>query len=271
MKEFYIGVETITNIPYAKEYFMFSITQLMKRKTNFDSMGKTWMLDSGGFTMLHKYGKYLMTVEEYLKKVDFLKPTYFIIMDWMCEPTCICKTGKTVKKHIELTVQNHINIKDKNYTSSQLVGSIQGWNIEDYLYCIDLLKKYGLIEERMALGTMCKRQKSSEMIKYITIIRENLPSWVKLHGLGIKIGFFKYFTATKMLYSADSMAWSYEARFLGKCLKDKMNNCLINNMKCFRKSKNCANCGVYMRDWLERVEKIINYDKSNRNITEWML
>ena len=59
-----------------------------------------------------------------------------------------------------------------------------------------------------------------------------MPSWVKLHGFGIKVSALKETDARFLLHSADSESWDYERRYddwlkggnNGKTWKDKVPN-----------------------------------------------
>jgi hypothetical protein len=207
--------------------FMWSYYPILhqNRKSPLPSKGKPWILDSGGFSFLKKYGKYPMSEAEYFKHALLLNPYLIVSMDWMCEPTIIKKTGLSVKKHIENTVfslwtiLNHVekaHPKEKNgasfnspfFSSDFILGVIQGWSIEDYLFCIDLLREQGLILPYMGVGTLCRRNSEKQIIRILRHIKRELPD-VKLHGFGVKTSVLRYPEARELLYSVDSAAWGH--------------------------------------------------------------
>ena len=192
------------------------------RRSPLPSNGKFWILDSGGFSFLKKFGKYPMSEVAYFKHALSLNPNFIVSMDWMCEPNAIRKTGLSVKKHIENTVSSLwsiLNFVERKYGEIDngasplsilptIIGVIQGWTIEDYLYCIGLLRDQGLILPYMGVGTLCRRNSEKQIIRILRTIKRELPG-VKLHGFGIKTSVLKYPEARELLYSVDSAAWGH--------------------------------------------------------------
>lgn len=166
------------------------------------------MLDSGGFQFIRKNGRYPITPEEYLQKVDFFQPDFFVIQDWMCEPDQVKRTGLTVREHIRRTVENYLYIcellvSDYSHINSYCMPVIQGWELEDYHDCLDLYADYGLLTPYMAVGSVCRRNQTSDILKIIQSIKGLLPD-LKIHGLGVKKQVVD--AEGQLLYSADSAA-----------------------------------------------------------------
>lgn len=258
--KFYVGISSLTHIKDVPKYFMFSTNRLLKRKSKINNLNKEWILDSGGYTQLLLNGKYTFTIDDYIKIITLQEPDYYVSMDWMCEPWMMEKTGKNIKHHLRKTIENHTKIKEIYDGNSKLMGVIQGYRKEDYLKCIDDLKAYGLIERYMGIGTLCRRQATEEAMEIISLIKSNLPSWVKLHGFGIKTLAFKKKQVLDMLYSADSHSWSFEGRRLCRRIVNEDGDCECDGEKCFSKAKNCANCGRYMKHWTLKIENMINFE-----------
>jgi len=245
----YLGIYQIKHAQYAPQ-FMFSVRRLISRRTSVPFNNYNWMLDSGAFSEINLNGKYTFTPEEYLHYVELHQPTLFFNMDYICEPFVLQKTGMTVKQHQSKTLDNQIRIMDllDNYDiKSNFAGCIQGWQISDYLNCIDMLKEHGLITSIMGVGSICRRNSEYQIIKILEAIKQELPN-TKLHGFGIKTDILKIPIVYKYLNSCDSMAWS----FAGRKSKKLCMNCKYPNVK------NCANCHYYMLNWYNKLVTIQN-------------
>jgi len=57
------------------------------------------MLDSGAFQEIRKYGRYTYSIGEYFSYCLKYNPSFFVSMDYMCEPTQLKKSGMSVKQH----------------------------------------------------------------------------------------------------------------------------------------------------------------------------
>ncbi len=177
-------------------------------------------VDCGGFSSSLITGGYRTSDKEYLRFVDRVRADVFALRDYPCEPEILRKWGRTVTDHIELTVSHHIKILDIcNGIRAKPVPVIQGWKVEDYLYCIDRFKEQGLITDYVAIGSICRRGSQKQIRKIINVIKDELPN-VRLHGFGISINALKYKDVWDSLYSADSGAWDYASRW--RNLKENM-------------------------------------------------
>ena len=118
-----------------------------------------------------------------------------------------------------MTNDNQIKLLDLN-ANTQMV--VQGWTISEYLENLDTIKEQGLLTERLGIGSICRRGQAREIARIIHAVKNNVPSWVKLHGFGIKTSILFQTDAPFILYSADSTSWGYEMRY-GDWLKGKYN------------------------------------------------
>jgi hypothetical protein len=157
-------------------------------------------------------------------------------MDWMCEPHMLARTGKTVREHQYLTVANYLELKDFGLP---IIPVLQGWDPQDYVRHVELYADAGvdLTEQRVVgVGTVCRRQDTGVIL---TVMVELRRCDIHLHGFGVKTAGLRHYG--KLLRSADSMAWSYQARAHGR----RMDDCAHLG--------NCANCPEYALQWRERV------------------
>jgi hypothetical protein len=202
-----------------------------------------WALDSGGFTELNLYGEWKTSEKEYIKDVERFQNeierlAWVAPMDWMCEPAVLDKTGKSVREHQLLTVENFLRLREQ--LGLLVIPVLQGWQREEYLYCTDLYSRQGvdLSKERLVgVGSVCRRQNTSEAASIFRSL-----GGLRLHGFGVKVtGLAVY---GDVLTSADSLAWSYRAR-----REQPLPGC---------KHKSCANCLRYAVRWRSSVEDILN-------------
>lgn len=177
-----------------------------------------WALDSGGFTELTKYGRWVTTPEEYVHAVR----TYTDLVgnlqwaapqDWMVEPEMLERTGLTVEDHQERTVANYLELIELYGPGHPFVPVLQGWELDEYHRCADSYASAGVVLEelpRVGLGTVCRRQDTDEAARILTSLADRIGHG-RLHGFGVKTRGFDQLPVG-LLASADSMAWSLNAR-----------------------------------------------------------
>lgn len=203
-------------------------------------------LDSGGFTEILLNGRWVTTPEQYAEAIarytaqagefDFIAP-----QDWMCEPVMIERTGLSVREHLHRTVANYLQLRDLlpryGIPARKLMACVQGFLLPEYLYCRDLYAAAGVdlaVLPRVGLGSVCRRQSTAEIGHIASALAE---CGLRLHGFGVKAGGLQRYG--HLLASADSMAWSFNARRL-----PPLPGC---------RHKNCANCLTYATRWRTRL------------------
>jgi hypothetical protein len=207
-----------------------------------------WALDSGGFSELSLFSEWRTTPQEYVAAVrrydsEIGRLSWAAPQDWMCEPFMLAKTGLSVAEHQARTVANFVHLQDLrgDDTRSPFMPVLQGWQRDDYLRCMDLYAAAGVDLSRfpvVGVGSVCRRQATGEIGHIMASIRAVDPG-IPLHGFGVKRRGLS--TYGHHLASADSMAWSFEARRAG----GPMAGCSGH--------KNCANCLRYAVAWRNSV------------------
>jgi hypothetical protein len=185
-----------------------------------------WALDSGGFTQLKDFGQWTFTVGDYIREMQWAAP-----MDWMCEEKILLRTGRTVAEHQSLTVDNFIVMQWD--LPNVVIPVLQGWTLDDYLRCIELYQDRGVdLTEYpvVGIGSVCRRNATDQVV---SIISRLSAEGIRCHGFGVKGRSMR--ALEPLLASADSMAWSYDAR-RGTPLSGHTH-------------KNCANCLPYALAW----------------------
>jgi len=193
-------------------------------KTNKPWQGiKELFVDCGGYSFFYKTGEYTTSDGHYIGYVLKWKPAYFALRDYPCEPELLARWGRTVVEHQQRTLEKHLRLLELVdergvWRYSEPVAVLQGWTLEDYLRCYDMMAAHGVLTRirYVAIGTLCRRGQEATIRKIITGIRRSLPKKYKLHGFGIKISSLRYKDVYDALYSADSCAWG---------LKERKNGC----------------------------------------------
>lgn len=277
--KFYIGCYTTSQIKYVPKHFIYSFRQLRKRKSPLPVPEKLeWIMDSGAFQEIHLNGKYTYDIEEYKEAVLRHEPDIFVNMDWMCESNNLIKTGGTVKEHQKRSTENQAKLMDfaQDYGLC-FMGTIQGWKPQEYIKHIEELKERGLLTEFLGVGSICRRGSPNKILYVLKTIAQHIPSWIKLHGFGVKTNILSFRETYKILYSCDSMAWSYAGRKagektvgIGRSLYGKP--CLVDNsLTCYRHTDDCANCERFMLKWLNKIEKTIDFFESQTTLTDFQI
>ncbi|NXY99558.1 hypothetical protein HYE82_35340 [Streptomyces sp. BR123] len=223
----------------------------LKGRRTFPRAIAPWALDSGGFTELMQHGRWTITPEQYVAEVRRYRDAIGMLdwaapMDWMCEPWVIdggqhgpltfAGTGLTVEEHQRLTVENLIELRALA-PDLPFIPVLQGWRLEDYERCAEMYAAAGInlaAEPVVGLGSVCRRQATSEIGEIVNRFRSQ---GLNLHGFGVKTrGIADY---GDELTSADSMAWSMDAR-----RSDPLPG---------HTHKNCANCPDWAIRWHQRI------------------
>lgn len=201
-----------------------------------------WALDSGGFTEISQYGRWLTGPEEYvfavgrysaeIGRLEFAAP-----QDWMCEPFMLARTGLSVREHQERTVTNYLELTALA-PELPFIPVLQGWRLPDYLRCVEMYEGAGVRLAqlpRVGLGSVCRRQSTAEIAE---ITSELAGLGLRLHGFGVKTQGLAIYG--RHLASADSMAWSYAARY-----EPRYPGCTSH--------KTCSNCLLFASSWRDKV------------------
>jgi hypothetical protein len=218
-----------------------SARTLRRRVSDWPAHNGPEAIDSGGFTEISKHGKWRTSPEQYaaelMKWTDTRgAPEWAAPQDWMCEPDMLAKTGKTIEEHQALSVASVLRLRELA-SGVHVIPVLQGWDVDDYVDCVDLYESAGFdlrSEPVVGVGTVCRRQDTSEGNH---IIRTLAGMGLRLHGFGYKTT--GLLAVQEHMHSADSMAWSLNARKnapLPEC-----------------SHANCCNCWRYAMRWRSRL------------------
>lgn len=213
---FYLGTHNVHHAIHFDRCFI-SVNRLRRRVSDF--LVNDWILDSGAFSQLAQYGAYQHDVSEYAKDIVRWNSCgnleMAVTQDYMCEPVILGRTGLTVQDHQELTI-------DRYDALIALVGCVpimpvlQGYLPSDYERHLEMYGERLGIGMRVGIGSICRRNRNIlEIVPIFEAVRKRRAD-LKLHAFGLKLTALASSYVCSLLYSADSMAWSYGARRNGR-------------------------------------------------------
>lgn len=189
---------------------MISVNALRERKSDFRV--NEWLMDSGAFTELARFGHHRYSVAEYAKQIERWarcgKLRRAVTQDYMCEPFILKRTGLSTADHQRLTIERYDALV-ATVDCAQIMPVLQGYRVSDYLSHIDQYGKRLPSGSLVGVGSICKRNARPQEIADILAAIKNKRPDLRLHGFGIKLTALGSREVRALLYSCDSMAWSY--------------------------------------------------------------
>jgi hypothetical protein len=217
---------------------LFISTRRLQRLKQMPVASVPWALDSGGFTELSMFGEWRTTPAEYVDHVrryadEVGRLEWVAPQDWMCEPFMLGRTGLSVPDHQALTIRSFLDLREQ--LGPLVVPVLQGYALDDYRRHRDAYVAVGVdldAERLVGLGSVCRRQATGQAEAIVWALQP-----IALHGFGMKTEGLRRYGAG--LASADSMAWSFQAR-----KRAPLPGC---------SHKSCANCVRYALEWRARA------------------
>lgn len=200
-----------------------------------------WAEDSGGFSELSLFGKWVTAADHYASAVsrhvdEIGSMLWAAIQDWMCEPFMLDRTGLTLAEHQARTVDSYLELRELA-PAVPWAPVIQGWRQRDYHDHVRQYVNAGVdlsAAPVVGVGSICRRQATDEAA---SILGSLAALGLSLHAFGLKtLGLRKI---GGEVASADSMAWSLNARKnppLAEC-----------------SHRSCANCMRYALRWRDQM------------------
>ncbi len=212
---FFVGLH-MPNVAGNFESSFISVNRLRDRKSFFPV--KDWIMDSGAFSTILKHGHYPDSPKVYADHIRRFKDCGNLLaavaQDYMCEADMLARTGLTVADHQRLTIERYDALLAED-TGVYIMPVLQGYSPSEYLSHI---RQYGdRLKPGMwvGVGSVCKRNGNPFAIwRVLDTIKDARPD-LRLHGFGLKKTSLKSPIIRDLLYSADSMAWSFAARRSG--------------------------------------------------------
>lgn len=252
--KFYLGTHQPSWLSQVTEVSLFISMRRLRTMKKFPRAARSWALDSGGFSELSMHGRWTIDAKQYATEADYAmrevgKLDFAAIQDWMCEPFILAKTGLTIEQHQERTIDSYLELSSLAPDVPWL-PVIQGWAMTDYWRHVERYRKRGVELLYAGVGSVCRRQGTAEAE---TIMKTLTSDGTRVHAFGFKKRGLA--TCAPILASADSMAWSYDAR-----RKPPLPGCTTHI--------NCANCIKYALKWAREMEAVIHANDPEGRSTE---
>ena len=218
-----------------------------------------WACDSGGFSELQRFGTWTVSPQEYVARLRRYRAEighlrWAAQQDWMCEdivinggrigPLRFAGTHLSVGEHQRRTVTNYAALRDLA-PDLNIIPVVQGQRPDDYRRCVELFWSLLRVDlttlPLVGVGSVCRRQATGEAGRILDALHS--MGLHRLHGFGFKI--LGLVAHGHRLVSADSMAWSVQARRLRR---PSLPECVTAG-----RHRNCANCLPYALAWRSRV------------------
>jgi hypothetical protein len=246
---FYVGLHMPSHADRFKRC-MISVNRLRDRKSEVPGTCAI-MLDSGSFTEVERNGRFAWSGGRWQKFADAVEcivernPGRIVAAvqpDFMCEPGMREKLNSSTITNIGHTVDMYMHLMDRwnGKPPCYILPVLQGYEPEDYVRCLyDFGSNisppetpsrewtFGLLGERylkrgawVGVGSVCKRNTDPKQIVAVLRAIKDLRPDLRLHGFGVKLTALRDPEVRSLLYSADSMAWSFHARMHGRSGND---------------------------------------------------
>ena len=183
-------------------------------------------MDSGAFSTISQYGGYPYPVSEYAEQIiRWAKCGQLlaaVAQDYMCEPHMIQITGLSITEHQRLTIERYDALISAQ-TGVYIMPALQGYEPDDYVNHLKMYRAFGHILPRnswIGVGSVCKRNGNPQAIEAVLLAIHNERPDLRLHGFGLKSTALGSGLVRELLYTADSMAWSFTARKNGRNAND---------------------------------------------------
>ena len=182
-----------------------------------------WIMDSGAFTTIMRHGGYPEPPSAYAAHIRrWAAPNLraAVAQDYMCEPHMLAKTGLTIADHQRLTIERYDELLLEDLAGVYVMPVLQGYAPADYAAHV---RAYG---DRLApgayvgVGSVCKRNARPESVLAVLAAIHDARPDLRLHGFGLKTTSLAFEEVRDRLESADSIAWSFAARYEGRGRND---------------------------------------------------
>ncbi len=178
-----------------------------------------WLMDSGAFTQVALRGGYDHGPKTYAALVRRYAATGLVAactQDYMVEDLALRATGLKVARHQQLTLDRFDAIREAGTGRVYLMPVLQGREPDDYRRHLEAYGGRIGRDAWVGVGSVCKRQgdpaATAAILQAILAERPDL----RLHGFGCKTTSLLDPRVRAQLATADSMAWSFAARFEGR-------------------------------------------------------
>jgi hypothetical protein len=217
LNRFFVGVHQPCDAHHVEAAFI-SIHRIAKRRSPFE-VGD-WVMDSGAFRTIELHGCYPEPPEVYAAQIKRWSKNGNLMaavsQDFMCEPHMLAITGLTVEDHQRLTIERYDALIACDLGGVYLMPVLQGYASADYVRHIEMYADRLKPGAWVGVGSVCKRNGDPAAIEAVLLAIKRARPDLRLHGFGIKLTALRSALVRALLWTADSMAWSFAARKEGR-------------------------------------------------------
>lgn len=142
-----------------------------------------------------------------------------VAQDYMCESLALAKTGLAIEDHQRLTIRRYDALL-RHRLSVPILPVLQGYAPREYARHVRDYGRRLRPGQWVGVGSLCKRNgRPRDVVDVLEAILSVRPD-LMLHGFGLKITALESADVRKHLVSADSIAWSLNARRNGRNQND---------------------------------------------------
>nr|WP_158073553.1 hypothetical protein [Actinophytocola xanthii] len=220
-----------------------SLRTMEKYRDDWDNHPKafvSWILDSGAYTEISKYGEWRYDPDLFGSVVTRVldnvatPPAFCAPQDYPCETGSLSASGLTVAEHQEFTIESECYLRSE-FRHVPWIPVLQGWKLSEYVDHVARYLAAGIdltSEPLVGLGSVCRRTATHTVDEIITTLH---GMGIRLHGFGVHRSVLA--RCGHLLYSADSMGWSRSARWRSRAMPG-----------CDHEG-NCTNCAEFASRW----------------------
>jgi hypothetical protein len=169
------------------------------------------IVDSGGFQATTTWDlSYPYSVRDLFEWAVEVGADEVALPDFACEPDL---HDTTPEERVTRTVEKHRQARDVFRAESwpfEVLPVLQGWEPDEYRRCARLFERHDLVRDRMAIGTVCKRDDPSKIGEVLDVCEDVLGprQW---HLFGLTLNGWKDSRLWGRFASSDTSAWNYRA------------------------------------------------------------
>jgi len=180
-------------------------------RANIPSNAGKIMVDSGAQQFNTRFKSYPYGTDYYIHFAKRLQADFIVSLDVPCD-FVVARKEMTVDEALEITVKNAENLFDAYHSKGRAwecmpILVIQGYELEDFLRCLEMYKDLNLLEkwDYWGIGSLCLERSPDKVYEVCRAIRKEV-GWKKwLHVFGPNTRAMK--KIWRLVNSVDSAVW----------------------------------------------------------------
>jgi len=169
------------------------------------------MIDSGAQQFNTRFKRYPYATDYYISFAKSLKADFIVSLDVPCDYV-VARKEMTVDEALDITVKNAEQLYEAYQSKGRMwdcypILVIQGYELADFIKCIEMYKNCNLIEnwDYWGIGSLCLERSSNKVYEICKAIRKELGWQKRLHVFGPNIRAIR--KIWRLVDSVDSSLW----------------------------------------------------------------